>query len=258
MGIFSDDSGKAAPAAASSFPAGLNQPAGCARFGLDALLLGCFAAQIYKAKKPAPVLDLGCGCGAALFAFLLSAPYSAGIGIEREKALLQAAQDNARVLELQRRTQFLQADLAISRPHAISPYLGRAGLIMANPPWHEPHSGRMAPEPLKARAHMAPANDFFCAAASRLLRHRGLFTVIIPANLLGQFHMACHSAHLGLRRILPVVTKPGKGPLRLLLLAQKNASDDIVFLPQLQLRETGGNYADAARSFCPWLYSIHI
>lgn len=247
------------PRSVSIFPRGLNQPAGSARFGLDALLLGSFAARIFaeKGKKTTPVCDLGCGCGAAIFAFLLSLPEAVGIGADREELLLEAARDNAHALGLKDRAQFVQADLGGHSPWhdavGMGSWLGHISLVMANPPWHERASGRIAVHTLKARAHMAQDNDFFCAAATRLLAYRGFFAVIIPAKLMGQFHLVCQARRLGIRQILPVATRPNQGASRLLLLAQKDAKDDMEWLPQLQIHGKDGENTTEAKEFCHWL-----
>ncbi|WP_291438526.1 N-6 DNA methylase [Desulfovibrio sp.] len=102
------------------FPAGLEQPEGSLRFGADALLLAAFVARHVEAKKhrhvadsspvpfsglpsgPAhvPVAELGSGCGAALLALALRCPQVAGLGLEREEPLVQAARRNADLLGL--------------------------------------------------------------------------------------------------------------------------------------------------------------
>lgn len=98
------------------FPAGLEQPEGSLRFGADALLLAAFVTRHLEAKKhryaaggslarspgltPVPVAELGSGCGAALLALALRCPQVAGLGLEREEPLVQAARRNARLLGL--------------------------------------------------------------------------------------------------------------------------------------------------------------
>ncbi len=93
------------------FPAGLEQPEGSLRFGADALLLAAFAArhleqhsvphpQSQPVSQPVSVAELGSGCGAALLALVLRCPQVAGLGLEREEALVLAARRNAALLGL--------------------------------------------------------------------------------------------------------------------------------------------------------------
>lgn len=93
------------------FPAGLEQPQGSLRFGADALLLAAFAArhleqhsgpppQSQPVSQPVSVAELGSGCGAALLALVLRCPQVAGLGLEREEALVLAARRNAALLGL--------------------------------------------------------------------------------------------------------------------------------------------------------------
>ena len=51
------------------FPRGLKQPEGSFRFGQDALLLAALTARFCTRKDK--VVELGCGCGAALSGLLL-------------------------------------------------------------------------------------------------------------------------------------------------------------------------------------------
>ena len=97
------------------FPAGLEQPGGSLRFGADALLLAAFVARHLEqhwgqhlephmgpqpVSQPVTVAELGSGCGAALLALALSCPQVAGLGLEREEALVLAARRNATLLGL--------------------------------------------------------------------------------------------------------------------------------------------------------------
>lgn len=271
------------PSGAALFPRGLLQPEGAYRFGLDALLLAAFAARTLRegaAGGRAPemarhrrVAELGSGCGAALLGVALRCPGIRCLGLEREPSLVRAAAANAQTLGLGDSVRFCVADLAA--PAAWPEPLREEApqdLVLANPPWGLPGRGRPSPSPLREAALRGPApggNDgdgdalpVFCAAAARLLRHRGAFCCIVPAGALTRICIALDSARLGLRRVLPLRSRTHAPSRRLLLLAQKDAAADVELLAPLTLHgraatAPGGGgrpvWTRAALAFCPWL-----
>ena len=90
------------------FPRGLKQPEGSFRFGQDALLLAALTARFCTRKDK--VVELGCGCGAALSGLLLLWPCAYGLGLDIGEELLKAARENALSLNLAGRTEFACAD----------------------------------------------------------------------------------------------------------------------------------------------------
>lgn len=244
------------------YPRGLVQPEGAYRFGLEALLLAAFAARIARARLGAArkmaVAELGPGCGAALLGVALRCPRADCLGLEREPVLVDAARANAGALGLAGRVRFCVADVAV-------PVRGAApqDMVLANPPWALPGSGRPAPSALREKALRggdAPTGDafpIFCAAAGRLLRHKGAFCCIVPAAALTRICAALEGARLGLRRILPLRPHSGEAAHRLLLLAQKGARAEPELCSPLTLHRrcagSGSAWTRAALAFCPWL-----
>ncbi len=265
------------------FPRGLLQPEGAYRFGLDALLLAAFAARTLRERaaggrasgkaRPRRVAELGTGCGAALLGVALRCPDARCLGLEREPALLRAAAANAQALGLADRVSFHMADLAA--PAAWPGRLGEEGpqdLVLANPPWGLPGRGRPSPSRLREAALRGTEADgnggdgdalpVFCAAAARLLRHRGAFCCIVAAGALTRICAALDGARLGLRRGLPLRSRTRAPSSRLLLLAQKGAAADVQLLAPLTLHGratapagSGDSpaWTRAALAFCPWL-----
>lgn len=262
---------------AALFPRGLFQPEGAYRFGLDALLLAAFAARTLR-ERPAGgrasgkarhrrVAELGSGCGAALLGVALRCPGIRCLGLEREPSLVRAATANAEALGLADSVRFCVADLAAPTawPAALREEAPQ-DLVLANPPWGLPNQGRPSPSPLREAALRGPAPagsggdgdalPVFCAAAARLLRHRGIFCCIVPAGALTRICIALDSARLGLRRVLPLRSRTHAPSRRLLLLAQRDAAADARLLAPLTLHGRAGgrpNWTRAALAFCPWL-----
>lgn len=274
--------------ARSQFPRGLKQPEGSLRFGADALLLAAFAARSLPPKKQTPgaangtslvVAELGCGCGAALLGLAMRCPYILGLGLEREKPLVQAAVNNAALLGLSDQLHFVGLDLAdktalsalrvpaqLSAPmqpcadsspnhkanteqqqDSLRPACNRLDMVMANPPYDR--KGRPSGKSMREHAlrdvcatdgHKA-ALDTFCRAAATLLRHQGRFFCIYDAPALPRLCVALNAAGLGVRRILPVQPRKGEPALRVLVEARKNAAHDTVLEPPLILHDAPDN-----------------
>lgn len=91
----------------------------------------CLIEAVLKRRapsKPWTVLDLGVGSGCLLCALLHEMPSARGLGIDRSKAALEVAKDNAARLGLGARASFIAADWA-------SGVEARFDIIIANPPY---------------------------------------------------------------------------------------------------------------------------
>lgn len=260
-------------AARAAFPSGLEQPPGAYRFGMDALLLGAWAARCLGEKAALPaVAELGSGCGAALFALLLhpalTRPPSQALGMDDKEELCFAARLNAERLGLTS-CRFVRGDVG---DPAFLRHCGQGsfGAVLANPPFDLP--GRTAAQPLREQALRSAARlggqgprtkdapaalDLFCRAASRLLPHHGRFYVIFPAGDISHLSSALSAARLGLRRLLPVHPDRQSPAIRLLAEARRDAAADCRLLPPLFLhapqRGAGPAWTPEALDFCPWL-----
>lgn len=252
------------------FPAGLRQPEGCARFGMDALLLAAFAAQRLQTLPEAehgPALELGCGCGAALLAVALLAERCSGLGVELVPALADAARENIRLLGFADRLDIVQGALpeqdCLQRCRAwLAERTGGkqgAALVLANPPYWGRHEGRASPHALveTARRHSGTALDDFCRSAAALMRHKGYFCCIHDARALPLLLAACARRQLGIRRLLPVHPRRGQAARRILLEARKGAAHDVRVEEALYLHPsehaTGARWTEEALRFCPFL-----
>jgi len=239
------------------------------RFGLDALLLACFAAREFSAQPhhglknrwrgtsllpPGPGLaavDLGCGQGASTAALLLRAEGVRALGVDAEPALVGAARENAALLHLTDRAAFLELELARAGSVFAKPCFD---LAMANPPYWEEGQGRPSGESLNNKARRGSGSlSVFVRAAYTALVHHGLFYLIYPASRFAALADALSSGRFGMRKVLPVHARADRPALRVLVEAVKDSAHDIRFLPGLVLYEEGGRAAAEALSLCPWI-----
>lgn len=260
-------------AARAAFPCGLAQPPDAYRFGTDALLLASWAA-LRSDGAWRNVAELGCGCGATLFALLLhpslSRQPSRLLGLDIEERLCRAGRANACRLGFEEQCTFACGDLR-ERSFLRACGVQSFDAVLANPPFHVTGRGRRSPRTLRDRAlredaptpgvaakeHGASLLSDFCRAATALLRHHGRFFCIFPATDTSRLLHALCAAGAGLRALLPVHALAGDPAMRVLIEARKGAADDCHFLPPLVLhgpcRREGPDWTEQALLFCPRL-----
>ncbi len=236
------------------FPRGLVQPEGACRFSADGLLLAAF---LKPEPKEGPLLDLGCGCGAAAFAALLGRGERETLGVDLDEALLAAAEENARLLGLDRNFATMLADLRNEEERRRIP-AGAFGLACANPPYHRAERGRVPPGEGRrgARFDQAGLLESFLRAAHRGLAPRGRFAVVFPAPRLADLLSAMRAAKLEPRRLRCVHGKADAPAQLVLAEARKGGRPDLTLEPPLILHEGQGRetrLTEAAREFCPYL-----
>lgn len=120
------------------------------------------SASAWLGSREAWVADLGTGSGALLLSTLLACPHARGIALDRSRAALQVARQNAQALKLQQRVHFLQADwlTALREP--------KFELVLCNPPYIEP-SEELGPGVAEQEPHLAlftpPQQPYACYEA---------------------------------------------------------------------------------------------
>ena len=147
------------------------------RFSIDAILLS----QFVTIKPRDVVVDLGAGCGIISLILLLEKPVGYVIALEIQKHLVDQAVRNAALNGFMDRMGVLLGDLR-------QVPLGRsiADVVVCNPPYRRPGSGRVNPDFERAIARheiMASLNDILSAANS-VLKPKGRVAVIYPAGRL--------------------------------------------------------------------------
>lgn len=144
------------------------------RFSIDAILL----AQFVTVKPGDVVVDLGAGCGIISLLLLLEKPVGHVIALEIQKNLADQAVRNAALNGVMDRMGVLLADLRQAPFRRAA-----ADVVVCNPPFRRPGSGRLNPDLQRAIARheiMASLDDIL-SAASAVLKPKGRVAVIYPA-----------------------------------------------------------------------------
>ena len=212
------------------------------RFSLDAVLLASFASPRGAEK----VVDLGAGSGVVSLILAKLHPNLAVTGLEIQKTMVTCAQKSARLNQLESRVTILQCDV-----RGIATVLppGGADLVVCNPPYRKPTSGRISPNKEKriARHEIAGSLIDFVRAGAYLLPINGRMAVIYPAlrtvDLLGTMR----AAKIEPKRLRMVHSFTGSEASLVLVEGTKGGRSGIEVLAPLVIYEKGKQYgADVA------------
>lgn len=235
------------------FPRGLYQPEGSFRFSMDALLLARFALAV--APGTATVADLGTGCGVIALAMLLDGPGLTATGVDKDTTLTDAARRNANTLGVDHRFGIHTADLAAIR-EALPPE--SVDMVVSNPPYRRADQGRRSATAQRTDALFETAGtlDTFIRAAAYLVRNKGRFCCIFPAERIAELLTLCTHMRLEPKRMQLIHAKPDRDADLLLLESRKNAKPGCTIHPPLVLYTGEGDQTTLtaqALKFCPHL-----
>src|SRR5450432_2393931 len=203
----------------------LRQPARGYRVNVDAVLLAAFAAVGRHAEL---ALDLGAGVGAVALGLHHLGVAEQFALIERERTLLTLARENASLAEMSAR--LCCHDLVDGLPEELRQ---RADLVVANPPFFAPESGRRGPELAKTRARFGQLGPFLDAAAAAVSGPRARVVFVYPSRELSRFLSEAERARLVPKRLRLVHPDAGS-PARIALIELRRAKPGgLVILPPL-------------------------
>ena len=166
----------------------IKQEASGYRFSLDAVLLAWHASP----RADDRLLDLGTGCGVIPLILAYRHPDIIAFGIEIQEDLAELAILNVNANHMQDKITVLRQDMRYLKPDMIG---GPVDLIVCNPPYRKPNSGRINPDAQRAiaRHELKVSLADVLQTVRRMLQTAGRFVTIYTAErfveLLSQMRM---------------------------------------------------------------------
>lgn len=224
----------------------LRQPLKGHRVGHDAILLAAATA----AQSGEHAAELGAGVGGAGLALALRVPGLRLTLIEVDPALAALAAGNAQRNGLADRVDARACDAEDSAALAAAGLAGGSmDRVLMNPPFHDIQRQNVSPDPARRLAHAAPPGLLgrWVASAAILLKPTGVLTLIWRAPALDDV-LAALRADFGAVIVLPVLPRPDKPAVRVLVRAVKDGEGDPAHLPPLVLNDVAGKPSAAAEA----------
>ena len=222
----------------------LAQPRRGYRVAVDAVLLAAAVAP----RPGERVLELGTGVGASALCLALRVPGIDVTGLELQPHLAALAADNIAANRLQDRVRVVTGDLRCP-PSDLAP--ASFDRVMANPPYLRAGAHTPSPDRSRATANGEEAEgadlEAWIAAAARLLRPMGTFTLIHRADRLDEAIALLHKEFGGLV-VYPLWPRAGVAAKRVLLTARLGAASPARLAAGLVLHGEGGGFTAAAEA----------
>jgi tRNA1Val (adenine37-N6)-methyltransferase len=207
------------------------------RVSLDAILLARFVA-IRNAKK---ILDLGSGNGPVALMLAALHPTARIVGLELQERMVDRARRSVELNRLGERVKIIAGDVR----HATQIFKpGSFDLVVSNPPYRAPRSGRLNPdaEKLIARHEVSGGLEDFLRAGAYVLHRGGTFAAVFPATRAIDLLAGMRQEGLEPKR-LRFVHSVTKGPASLVLVeGAKHGGKELKVLEPLAVYDENRNY----------------
>ena len=178
------------------------------KVGTDGVLLGAWA-SVERARR---ILDIGTGTGlVALMLAQRSLPDAKIVALEIDEAAAGQARENVVRSPWQERIEVVQADFKKYRSS------DKFDVIVSNPPYFVDSLECPDRQRTAARHNNSLTYEELLEGVNRLLAADGLFTVVIPTDVVDRVKAIASMNKLYAIRQLNVITKPGGIPKRTLI-----------------------------------------
>jgi tRNA1Val (adenine37-N6)-methyltransferase len=213
------------------------------RFSLDAVLLAHFVEP-----RPGDVLvDLGAGNGVIAMILAYLHPSLKITAIELQPSLVQYALKNVQLNRLHDRVEILSGDIRAVEALAKS---ASYDMVVCNPPFRKPSSGRVSPDEEKrvARHEICGTVDDFLRAGLHLLPVKGRMALVYPSVRSVDLMDSMRKAGIEPKRLRTVHSYAGAEASLMLVEGVKSARSGIQVMAPLIIYETSKRYsAEVAR-----------
>ncbi len=207
------------------------------RFSIDAVLLAYQAAP----RSGEKVIDLGAGCGIMSLVMAYRRPDITVTAVEVQEELAQLAISNVKDNHLQDRITVLGVDMKAIKPDMTA---GPADLVVCNPPYRRPGSGRINPDNQRAVArHEVKANlQDVILAVRRVLKTAGRFVTIYTAERTADLLCQMRTDGIEPKFFRTIHSDPGAEAKLILVEGIKGGNPGLKIAPPLVLYDDNGNY----------------
>ncbi|MDT8441582.1 MAG: methyltransferase [Desulfuromonadales bacterium] len=214
------------------------------RYAIDPFLLAAFATLPAGAK----IADLGTGSGVVALLVAATSDAPCIVGLELQAALAERARRSVALNGLHDRVSVVHGDVR-ALPAELSP--ASFDIVLCNPPYRAPASGRLArgDERCRARFELAGGLTDFVAAGAHLLKNGGHLAMIFLAERLTELLVEMRRHRLEPRRLRIVHSRSGDAARLVLVEALRNGRAPLTIEPPLILyRGAGRDYSAEARA----------
>ena len=208
---------------------------GLFRPSTDTFLLGSFPVL----RRGEQVCDLGAGTGLLGALLLTREPSLTVTGLELLEDACRLARRTAQRSGWQERLLCQQGDL---RRREDLPPAGGFDLVVSNPPYFPPETGRVSPQETRgtARSEITCTLEDVCRAAGWLLRWGGSFCLVHKPERLADLCCALRARGLEPKRLHLVCRRAGDAPSLLLLEARRGGRPGLDIAAPLCLEDGTG------------------
>jgi tRNA1Val (adenine37-N6)-methyltransferase len=214
------------------------QPRDGYRFSLDPLLL-CDFAGVRAGER---VIDFGTGSGVIPLVLARQCGSAEIVGVELQEEMAEMAQRNVRLNGLSDRIEIIGSDiLSLRQRYPVSSF----ELVIANPPYRKPGSGRISPKAGRDKARhetTAGLTDFLCAA-KYLVRPAGRICFIYHVSRLPELFAEALLLKLAPIRLRMVHGSASAAARMVLLELSKGRLKEMAVLPPLFIYNIDGAYS---------------
>ena len=188
------------------------------KVGTDGTLLGAWAQASVGSCR---VLDVGTGTGLISLMMAQRYPEAQVIAIDIDEKAVFQAQENVSASHFADRIKVIEADVQTFEDSE------KFDSIVCNPPFFE--DSLVCPDPQRTEARHTVSLGYrqLMAAAFRLLKDNGRFSVIIPADCRSRLESEAHIRGFFISRLCSVQTTPKKAPKRYMIEFLKHPVNEI-------------------------------
>ena len=208
---------------------------GLFRPSTDTFLLGGFPVL----RRGERACDLGAGTGLLGALLLTREPSLTVTGLELREDACRLARRTAERSGWQERLLCRQGDL---RRREDLPPAGGFDLVVSNPPYFPPETGRVSPQETRsvARSEVVCTLEDVCRAAGWLLRWGGRFCVVFPTERLAELMETLRRHRLEPKVLRFVQKNAASAPSLLLMACRKDGGTGLAVQPPLLLQNGDG------------------